>query len=203
MPKHGSKWLRNQFLELTPQEQEEYLNISAKFARWAYAELPLTERARRAALVVIGCDRSAPWTTRFLLAELDRTWQERIGSFVISRLGRKLRWDDAIVARLLGLFDNSDAHESVRAISLHVLGHCLMFCPAREREWFMDRMRSMCDQAIWDDSSPDMRMCACIGAYYLRGYEERLSELSRDVCRQCLGVQDKCDAWAFGLRDKM
>lgn len=202
MPKHGWIWLRNRFLELSAQEREAYLNdwnihISARFARWAYAEVPLTVRARRAALVVIGCDRSAPWTNRFLLAELDRTWQERMGGFVVSALGRKLRWDNAIVDRLIGLFDNPDAHESVRAICLHVLGHCLVYCPARERESFTARVKSMCDRAIWDESSPDMRMCACIGAYLLGGYEERLRELSQDESADELGNSVASHAESF------
>jgi len=204
MPKHGWKWRTSRFRELTAQEQEDFLNdgdvfISARFAKWAYMELPLTDRARRAAVVAIGMDFSAPWTSGFLSAELDKHWRTRLGCFIISGLGRRWEWNAALMRRLEDLFHNPEAPPSVRGVCLHVLGHHIFPCPRGKRQAFYARLRKMCDVAIWDDVNPEMRRGACVAASLLGGYVDRIHELASDMSTDDLGntVASAAEEWDF------
>jgi len=201
VPKHGWKWRTERFRNLSPQEQEDELNdrgihFSAKFGRWAYSELPLTDRARRAALVIIGTDEAADWTHQFLLGELDRLWDKPIGSFVISAIGRKRKWDPELLDRFEGFFNNTELPPCVRGVSLYAMGMSWLRCPRQEREAYENRLRPLCEIALWHPD-PELRRGACPAACLVGGFGKRIHELTQDQATDDLGntVAEVAEDW--------
>lgn len=184
MPKHGWKWRQQNFIALTPEEQEDFLSnyyhrISGRFAKWAYQEMPLTFEGKFHALQRVALDEQAIWAVQFLLSELETKKAEDFGDWIIIAACRRGEVSQKLIDAFVDVYTDSTSHPLTKGSAVFGLSN-----QAQLLTWIgqpvPNEIREVCKKALYDMENPYARAGACWLAGTIGGFEERLNELKSD-----------------------